>query len=66
MRDSCKQIVPEELERQHRFGDVVRSFIAFHLVRLYPIAGGPAAAAPPRLAPAMPRRRLPSPVGGAR
>jgi cardiolipin synthase len=69
MRDSCKQIVPEELERQHRFGDVVRSFIAFHLVRLYPMLVGLLPRHRPRLAPAMPEELVhacPSPVEGAR
>jgi cardiolipin synthase len=54
MRHSCKQIGPEELERQHRFGDVVRSFIAFHLVRLYPTLVGLLPRHRPRLAAAMP------------
>jgi hypothetical protein len=57
--------VPEDLERQERFGDVVRSFIAFHLVRWYPTLVGllprhraaPGAGRPTDLAqPARPRR----------
>jgi cardiolipin synthase len=69
MRHSCKQIVPEELERQHRFGDVVRSFIAFHLVRLYPTLVGLLPRHRPRLAPAMPEElahACPAPVEDAR
>jgi cardiolipin synthase len=65
MRDSCKQILPEELERQHRFGDVVRSFIAFHLVRLYPTLVSLLPRHRPRLAPAVPDdlvRACPMPV----
>jgi cardiolipin synthase len=66
---SCQQIVPEELERQHRFGDVVRSFIAFHLVRLYPTLVGLLPRHRPRLAPAMPEdlaRACVTPVEEAR
>ncbi|HZY17416.1 MAG TPA: cardiolipin synthase ClsB [Ramlibacter sp.] len=36
VRHSCKQIQAEELEASGGFVHVLRSFLAFHLVRLYP------------------------------
>jgi cardiolipin synthase len=54
MRYSCKQIDPAVLERQGGLFDLLRSFIAFHLVRLYPTLVGLLPRHRPRLAPAMP------------
>ena len=52
MRNSCRQVVYEELEKAGWL-QVVRSFIAFHLVRLYPGLGSWLPRHRPRLAPAM-------------
>ena len=51
MRDSCKQVKYEELENAGWL-QVLRSFIAFHLVRLYPGFGSWLPRHRPRLAPA--------------
>ena len=37
MRHSCRQVTPEELQREGGFANVVRGYIAYHLVRLYPL-----------------------------
>jgi cardiolipin synthase len=37
MRHSCRQVTFEEVEKNGGFANVVRSYIAFHLVRLYPL-----------------------------
>jgi cardiolipin synthase len=52
MRHSCKQVLYEELEKAGWL-QVLRSFIAFHLVRLYPGFGSWLPRHRPRLTPAM-------------
>ncbi|TFZ06759.1 cardiolipin synthase ClsB [Ramlibacter henchirensis] len=60
MRESCKEIVYEELENAGGFVHVLRSFIAFHLVRLYPALISWLPRHRPRLAPAMPEELQPA------
>lgn len=59
MRTSCRQIAYEELENAGWL-QVLRSFIAFHLVRLYPGIGSWLPRHRPRLAPAMPQELEPA------
>jgi cardiolipin synthase len=53
-RHSCRQVIYEELERSADWMDGVRSFIAFHLVRLWPKLTVWLPRHRARLAPAMP------------
>ncbi|TFZ01903.1 cardiolipin synthase ClsB [Ramlibacter humi] len=60
MRKSCQEILYEELEHNAGWLGVVRSFIAFHLVRLYPAMASWLPRHRPRLAPAMPEEMQPA------
>jgi cardiolipin synthase len=60
MRESCQQVVYEELEQTAGWLGVVKSFIAFHLVRLYPAVASWLPRHRPKLAPAMPEELRPA------
>ena len=53
MADSCRQVELKEVERDGGLFNLVRSFIAYHLVRLYPMVTAWLPRHRPRLAPAM-------------
>jgi cardiolipin synthase len=60
VRRSCKEVAYEELEQSGGWLHVLRSFIAFHLVRLYPALSAWLPRHRPRLAPAMPEDLQPA------
>ena len=54
LRQSCRQVLPEALEGAGGLLHLVRSFIAFHLVRIYPTVSAWLPRHRPRLIPAVP------------
>jgi cardiolipin synthase len=60
VHNSCKEIQYEELEHAGGWLHVLRSFIAFHLVRLYPAVTSWLPRHRPKLAPAMPEDLSPA------
>lgn len=63
MRHSCKQVTFEELKRESGFTSVLRSYIAFHLVRWWPTVTALLPRHRPRLEAAMAQRLAHSAAG---
>ncbi|WBY00034.1 cardiolipin synthase ClsB [Ramlibacter tataouinensis] len=69
VRDSCRQVQPESVQAAGGLRQLLRSFIAFHLVRIYPTVSAWLPRHRPRLMPAMARPLAPAgapPIGQER